>query len=80
MYEPLELRDKIWGYAVPIMQGVFADGLTPENIAYWMTCLYLITNSKDPRRSREIVDRLAAFRLDMTSNAAFEDPAAGVCH
>ncbi|KFY30009.1 hypothetical protein V493_02168 [Pseudogymnoascus sp. VKM F-4281 (FW-2241)] len=73
MDEPLELRDKIWGYAVPIMQGVFADGLTPENIAYWMTCLHLITNSKDPRRSREIVDRLAAFRLDMTSNAAFKE-------
>ncbi|OBT53334.1 hypothetical protein VE04_06483, partial [Pseudogymnoascus sp. 24MN13] len=73
MDEPLELRDKIWGYAVPIMQGVFADGLTPENIAYWMTCLHLITNSKDPRRLREVVDRLAAFRLDMTSNAAFKE-------
>jgi proteasome activator subunit 4 len=73
MDEPLELRNEIWGYAVPIMQKVFSDGLTPENIAYWMTCLHLITGSKDPRRSREIVDKLSAFRLDMTSNAAFKE-------
>ena len=73
MDEPLELRNRVWEYAVPIMQGVFADGLTPENIAYWMTCLHLITNGKDPRRSHEVLDRLSAFRLDMTSNAAFKE-------
>jgi proteasome activator subunit 4 len=73
MEEPVEYRNRVWSYAVPIMQKVFSDGLTPENIGYWMTCLHLLTGSKDPRRSREIVDKLAAFRLDMTSNAAFKE-------
>lgn len=71
--EPVEDRNRVWEYALPIMQNVFNDGLTPENITYWMTCLHLVTGSKDPRRSREIVDKLAAFRLDMTSNAAFKE-------
>jgi len=73
MDEPIEDRNRVWQYAVPIMQKVFADGLTPENISYWMTCLHLVTGSKDPRRSREIIDKLAAFRLDMASNAAFKE-------
>jgi proteasome activator subunit 4 len=73
MDEPIEDRNRVWDYAVPIMQKVFADGLTPENLAYWMTCLHLVTGSKDPRRSREIVDKLAAFKLDMSSNAAFKE-------
>ena len=41
---PVELRDKVWAYGVPIMLQVFADGLTPENITYWMTCLHMITD------------------------------------
>lgn len=68
-----ELRDEIWSYAVPIMLGVFADGLTPENISYWTTCLHMITGTKDPRQSREILERLTSFRLDMSSNAAFKE-------
>lgn len=73
MDEPTEQRNEVWGYAVPILLKVFADGLTPENISYWMTCLHLVTGSKDPRRAREIVDKLSAFRLDMQSNAAFKE-------
>lgn len=73
MDEPIEERNRVWEYAVPIMQKVFSDGLTPENMSYWMTCLHLVSGSKDPRRSREIIDKLAAFRLDMTSNAAFKE-------
>lgn len=75
MDEPVEDRNRVWEYAVPIMQKVFVDGLTPENMSYWMTCLHVITGNKDPRRSREIVEKLAAFRLDMSSNAAFKDSA-----
>ncbi len=73
MDDPIEIRNKVWSYAVPVMLEVFNDGLTPENLSYWMTCLHLITGSKDPRRLREIVDSLASFRLDMQSNAAFKD-------
>ena len=73
MEETRELRDRVWEYAVPVMLNVFADGLTPENIAYWMTCLHLITGQKDPRRAKEINDRLASFRIDINSNAAFKE-------
>lgn len=73
MDEPVEERNRVWEYTVPIVQKVFSDGLTPENLAYWMTCLHLVTGNKDPRRSREIVDQLSEFRLDMSSNAAFKE-------
>ena len=69
---PIETRNKVWDYAIPIILGVFADGLTPENITYWMTCLHMIIGGKDPRQSRELYDKLASFRLDMSSNAAFK--------
>lgn len=69
----VEVRNKIWTYAVPVLDGVISDGLTPENLAYWMTCIHLVTGSKDPRRAPEIVNKLAEFRLDMTSNAAFKE-------
>jgi proteasome activator subunit 4 len=70
---PVEIRNKIWAYAVPIMLDVFADGLTPENLTYWMTCLHMIIGGKDPRQCREIFERLESFRLDMSSNAAFKE-------
>ncbi|TAQ88041.1 hypothetical protein B7494_g3651 [Chlorociboria aeruginascens] len=73
MEAPKEARDQIWNYGVPIVLGVFADGLTPENISYWMTCLHMIVGGKDPRQSLEIVDKLVSFRLDMSSNAAFKE-------
>lgn len=73
MDDPVENRNKIWDYAVPIMLNVFKDGLTPENMGYWMSCLHLITGSKDPRRYKEIRDNLTSFRLDMNSNAAFKE-------
>ena len=69
----VELRDAIWGYAFPIIQKVFSDGLTPENSSYWITFLHLVLQGKDPRRSWPIVDWLANFRLDMSSNAAFKE-------
>ncbi|KAH8600281.1 putative proteasome activator complex subunit 4 [Bisporella sp. PMI_857] len=70
---PTKLRNKVWSYGVPIMLNVFADGLTPENNTYWMTCLHLIISGKDPRQVREIVDSLSSFRLDMSSHAAFKE-------
>ncbi|KAH6723962.1 putative proteasome activator complex subunit 4 [Leptodontidium sp. MPI-SDFR-AT-0119] len=71
--QPTELRNKVWAFGVPIMLKVFADGLTPENIAYWMTCLHMIIGGRDPRQAREIIDTLTSFRLDMSSNAAFKE-------
>ena len=72
---PLETRNKVWDYAVPIMLKVFDDGLTPENMTYWMTCLHMLISGKDPRQAHEIFDKLSSFRLDMSSNAAFKESA-----
>ncbi|KUI69719.1 Proteasome activator complex subunit 4 [Cytospora mali] len=73
--DPREYRNKIWAFAAPMMLHVFADALTPENLQYWMTCLHLTLDAKDPRRSRELVESLSSFRLDMSSNAAFKEAA-----
>lgn len=67
------LRNSVWEYAFPIVQKIFEDGLTPENSSYWMTFLHLVLQGKDPRRSWPIIDWLASFRLDMSSNAAFKE-------
>ncbi|KAL8633325.1 hypothetical protein Q9189_000860 [Teloschistes chrysophthalmus] len=71
--KPVGLRNEVWAYAFPIVQQVFADGLTPENSSYWNNFLHLIIQGKDPRRSWPIVESLALFRLDMSSNAAFKE-------
>ena len=69
----VETRTKIWEYCFPIVRKVFSDGLTPENSGYWTTFLHLLLQGRDPRRSWPIVDWLASFRLDMSSNAAFKE-------
>ncbi|KAJ2896893.1 putative proteasome activator subunit 4 protein [Zalerion maritima] len=71
--DPLEYRDRVWGFAAPFVLKIFAESLTPENITYWMTCLHLVVDSKDPRRPKELVQALTSFRLDMSSNAAFKE-------
>ncbi|KAF4457725.1 proteasome activator subunit 4 [Fusarium albosuccineum] len=71
--DPPEIRNRVWEYAAPLMLKILADDLTPDNSQYWFSCLDLILNHKDPRRSPEIVDALRSFRLDMTSNAAFKE-------
>jgi proteasome activator subunit 4 len=73
--DPPDIRNRVWSSAAPMLLKIFADDLTPENLQYWLTCLHLILDSKDPRRSHEIVDALGAFRLDMHSNAAFKESA-----
>ncbi|KAH6618212.1 hypothetical protein B0J18DRAFT_274025 [Chaetomium sp. MPI-SDFR-AT-0129] len=73
MDDPKEMRDKAWGFAAPMMLKIIADDLTPDNLSYWMTCLHVIIDGKDPRRYRELSEALASFRLDMTSNAAFKE-------
>ena len=69
----MEIRTMVWEYCFPIIRRIFSDGLTPENSGYWTTCLHLVLQGKDPRRSWPIVDWLASFRLDMSSNAAFKE-------
>lgn len=71
--DPIEMRDRAWGFAQPLMLQIFADNLTPENLSYWSTCLHFIIDTKDPRRAHELVESLSSFRLDMTSNAAFKE-------
>lgn len=71
--DPKEYRDKVWGFAAPMMLDIFSDSLTPDNLQYWLTCLHLTVDAKDPRRHRQIVESLSSFRLDMTSNAAFKE-------
>jgi len=69
----IDYRTMIWEYVFPIVQEVFSDGLTPENLTYWNTFLHLVIQGKDPRRSWPLIDWLASFRLDMESNAAFKE-------
>ena len=69
----VETRTMVWAYCFPIVRKVFADSLTPENTGYWATFLHLLLQGRDPRRSWPIVDWLASFRLDMSSNAAFKE-------
>ncbi|KAL8710704.1 MAG: hypothetical protein Q9220_004722 [cf. Caloplaca sp. 1 TL-2023] len=71
--KPMRLRTEVWEFVFPMVQTVFADGLTPENSMYWVTFLHLVLHGKDPRRSWPIVESLALFRLDMSSNAAFKE-------
>ncbi|PKS11355.1 hypothetical protein jhhlp_003117 [Lomentospora prolificans] len=71
--DPLELRQPVWDYAAPKLLRILSEELTPENQAYWTNCLHLIVDSKDPRRTHQIQEALSAFRLDMSSNAAFKE-------
>lgn len=71
--DPREFRDQVWAFAAPMVLKVIADELTPDNLSYWMTCLHLTVDTKDPRRSKEFMQALSAFRLDVTSNAAFKE-------
>ncbi|KAL8903578.1 MAG: hypothetical protein Q9207_003829 [Kuettlingeria erythrocarpa] len=69
----IDLRTEVWEYVFPMVQRVFADGLTPENSSYWITFLHMVLQGKDPRRAWPLVQSLALFRLDMSSNAAFKE-------
>ncbi|KAJ6016281.1 hypothetical protein N7540_010872 [Penicillium herquei] len=69
----VEKRTQVWEYAFPIVRKIFTDGLTPENSGYWTTFLHMILQCRDPRRAWPLVDWLASFRLDMTTNAAFKE-------
>ncbi|KAL4891888.1 hypothetical protein BDV59DRAFT_181201 [Aspergillus ambiguus] len=69
----VERRTLVWEYAFPIVRKVFSDGLTPENSGYWTTFLHMILQCRDPRRAWPLVDWLASFRLDMSTNAAFKE-------
>lgn len=70
---PVDQNREIWEYVFPFIRKIFSDGLTPDNLTYWMTLLHLVLQGKDPRRSWPIFDWLADFKLDMSSNAAFKE-------
>lgn len=69
----VQKRTVVWEYAFPIVRKIFTDGLTPENSGYWTTFLHMILQCRDPRRGWPLVDWLASFRLDMSTNAAFKE-------
>ncbi|PLB35115.1 proteasome activator BLM10 [Aspergillus candidus] len=69
----VDKRTQVWEYAFPIVRKIFTDGLTPENSGYWTTFLHMILQCRDPRRAWPLVDWLASFRLDMSTNAAFKE-------
>ncbi|KAH8666854.1 hypothetical protein BX600DRAFT_380737 [Xylariales sp. PMI_506] len=71
--DPVEMRERSWSFAQPLMLQVFADNLTPENLVYWSTCLHFVIDGKDPRRAHQLIESLSSFRLDMSSNAAFKE-------
>lgn len=71
--DPKEYREKVWDFAGPMMLEIFSESLTPDNLQYWITCLHLTVDAKDPRRCRQLVENLSSFRLDMSSNAAFKE-------
>lgn len=73
--DPREYREAVWGFAAPMMLKIIADDLTPDNLQYWLTCLHQTIDARDPRRSKELIQALSAFRLDISSNAAFKDSA-----
>ena len=70
---PIEKRKEIWDYCLPKIIKVFDEGLTPDNLGYWMAALHMMLGNRDPRFMRELYDYMASFRVDMTSNAAFKD-------
>ncbi|GAM87899.1 hypothetical protein ANO11243_059270 [Dothideomycetidae sp. 11243] len=67
------LREQIWEFILPLVIRIFQDGLTPENSSYWNTFVSLVIGGKDPRRCWPLVDWIAGFRLDMSTNAAFKE-------
>ena len=69
----IKTRDAVWEFCMSVVLKVFTDGLTPENSGYWTTFLHLLLQGKDPRRSWPLLEWLAEFRLDMSSNAAFKE-------
>ena len=73
--DPPDMRNRVWEFAAPMLLKILKDELTPENITYWLTCLHMVVDTRDPRRAHEIIDALRDFKLDMTSNAAFKESA-----
>lgn len=69
----IDVRTAVWDYCMPLVLQIFTDGLTPENSGYWITFLHLQLQTKDPRRSWPLIEWLADFKLDMSSNAAFKE-------
>jgi len=72
---PLDLkeRNEIWSFVFPLVRGIFENALNVENMGYWTTFLDFVIQNKDPRRSWPMIEWLASFRLNMSSNAAFKE-------
>ncbi|KAK6332706.1 hypothetical protein TWF696_002731 [Orbilia brochopaga] len=66
-------KERTWAFILPIVTKIFDDGLNPDNLSYWIAFVHTALQGKDLRRSWRIVQHLANFRLDLSSNAAFKE-------
>ncbi|EWC44085.1 hypothetical protein DRE_07220 [Drechslerella stenobrocha 248] len=66
-------KSNIWSLILPIITKIFDEGLNPDNLSYWIAFIHTAFQGKDLRRSWQIVQHLASFRLDLGSNAAFKE-------
>ncbi|KAK7207032.1 putative proteasome activator subunit 4 [Myxozyma melibiosi] len=73
--EPLsrEFQLKAIEVALPVLDKVVEDGLTPETVGYWTGCISFFSASVDPRAIWPILTKLASVRIDASSNAAFKE-------
>ncbi|KAK6505287.1 hypothetical protein TWF481_007195 [Arthrobotrys musiformis] len=66
-------KKQTWDLILPVVTKIFDDGLNPDNLSYWVAFIHASLQGKDLRRSWPIVQYLAGFRLDLSSNAAFKE-------
>ncbi|KAK6533234.1 hypothetical protein TWF281_007383 [Arthrobotrys megalospora] len=66
-------KKQTWDFMLPVITRIFDDGLNPDNLSYWVAFVHASLQGKDLRRSWPIVQYLASFRLDLSSNAAFKE-------
>ncbi|RVD82965.1 uncharacterized protein DFL_007372 [Arthrobotrys flagrans] len=66
-------KKQTWDLILPVITKIFDDGLNPDNLSYWVAFIHASLQGKDLRRSWPIVQYLAGFRLDLSSNAAFKE-------
>ncbi len=82
--DPVDIREKVWGFAAPMMLKIFADDLTPDNLQYWMTCLHLTVDGKDTAQGqgghRDPVRLQARHRVQRSLQGVVQGAAARVHH
>ncbi|OLL23544.1 Proteasome activator complex subunit 4 [Neolecta irregularis DAH-3] len=68
-----EQQEQVWEWIMPLLQKIFSDDLTPDNINFWKDFIHISVENQDPLRSEPLISMLLSFRLDRSSNAAFKE-------